>query len=224
MLENNVKLIKEKISQACLTSNRLSSDVQAIAVTKTVSSEQAREVVKLGVTHLAENRVDKMLEKQTDLADCPEITWHLIGNLQRRKVKSIINQIDYFHALDSLSLAAEIQKRSEHKIKCFVEVNVSGEDSKHGITIEEIPEFIQSLSQYPNILVVGLMTMAPINAQNEEIKNYFVKLRKQQEKIASQSLIYAPCTELSMGMSQDYPIAIEAGATFVRIGTAFFQK
>lgn len=224
MLAENIKKIEESIATACAESGRAPEDVTLIAVTKTVDSATAEELVKKGIVNLAENRVDKMLEKQADLAEYSQIHWHLIGNLQRRKVKTIINQIDYFHALDSLSLAEEIQKRAEHTIPCFVEVNVSGEDSKHGITLAETESFIAQLADYPVIQVVGLMTMAPFAAESEEILHYFQLLKAKQQEIAGKKWQHAPCTELSMGMSHDYPLAIKAGATFIRIGTAFFQS
>lgn len=223
MLNKNVQKIEDNVLSACETSHRSRKEVQVIAVTKTVSSIEAKELVDLGVVHLAENRVDKLLEKQQELSGETQITWHLIGNLQRRKVKTIINRIDYFHALESLSLAEEINKRAEHCIRCFVEVNVSGEVNKHGIPLEEVNTFIQALENYDKIQVVGLMTMAPYQANEIIIQSIFSKLKQKQEEIKQQHWLYAPCTELSMGMSQDYQIAIQEGATFVRIGTAFFS-
>ncbi|MFC0233375.1 YggS family pyridoxal phosphate-dependent enzyme [Vagococcus entomophilus] len=223
MLNKNVRKIEDDVLSACETSHRSRKEVQVIAVTKTVSSEEAKELIDLGVVNLAENRVDKLLEKQQALSDVPQITWHLIGNLQRRKVKTVINRIDYFHALESLSLAEEINKRAEQCIRCFVEVNVSGEVNKHGIPLEEVQTFIQALEYYDKIQVVGLMTMAPYQANETIIQSIFSKLKQKQVEIKQQNWHHAPCTELSMGMSQDYKIAIQEGATFVRIGTAFFS-
>ena len=195
-----------------------------VAVTKSVDSNAANELVELGVTDLAENRVDKLLEKKQSLSQNQQIKWHLIGNLQRRKVKLIINEIDYFHALDSLRLAQEIQKRAEHQINCFIEVNVSGEESKHGIQPKELPSFIEELEGLDKINVIGLMTMAPYEASQQEVRDIFSTLKLLQESMKKLNLQYAPCTELSMGMSQDFKTAIEEGATFVRIGTALFRK
>ncbi|MGO3780998.1 MAG: YggS family pyridoxal phosphate-dependent enzyme, partial [Enterococcus viikkiensis] len=158
------------------------------------------------------------------LSQKQHIKWHLIGNLQRRKVKLIINEIDFFHALDSLRLAQEIQKRAEHQIDCFIEVNVSGEESKHGISPEELFSFIKDLEGLDKVHVIGLMTMAPYDANESEVRAVFSKLRQLQESVRELHLQYAPCTELSMGMSQDFKTAIEEGATFVRIGTALFKK
>ncbi|MGX7059439.1 YggS family pyridoxal phosphate-dependent enzyme [Vagococcus humatus] len=224
MLEKNLEVIQETVSKACASVNRSPKEVTLIGVTKSVTSNQARLLVQQGVTNLAENRVDSMLEKQAQLVDIPEITWHLIGTLQRRKVKDIVNQIDYFHALDNIKLAKEIQKRADHCIACFVQVNVSGEESKHGLNPPEVLEFVKELQSMDRIKVVGLMTMAPIDATEEELLQYFTQLKDLQQQVKDLELSSAPCLELSMGMSQDYPIAIKAGATCVRIGRAFFKE
>jgi pyridoxal phosphate enzyme (YggS family) len=158
------------------------------------------------------------------MGDFSNISWHFIGNLQRRKVKSVINEIDFFHALDGLKLANEIQKRAEKTIRCFIEVNVSGEASKHGISPEEVEQFIDSIATYDRIQVVGLMTMAPFDSTVEEQHQFFKTLKKLQENIEAKNLPYAPCTETSMGMSNDFSVAIQEGATFVRVGTALFKE
>lgn len=223
MLADNLDNIKKEIQLACDLSNRVVDEVTMIAVTKSVDSEKAREIFNLGVENLAENRVDKLLEKKLALTDCSTIKWHLIGNLQRRKVKSIINEIDYFHALENLKLAQEIQKRANQVISCFVEVNITGEVSKHGLNPDEVLPFIQKIASLDKIKVVGLMTMATLGASDNELQQTFSQLKQLQCAINEEHLVHAPCTELSMGMSDDFPIAIENGATFVRIGTAFFR-
>lgn len=149
---------------------------------------------------------------------------HFIGSLQTRKVKEVINEVDYFHALDRLKLAKEIDKRAEHKIKCFVQVNVSGESSKQGVSLSEVNTFIEELKQYENIEIVGLMTMAPLTEDEPYIKSLFQLLKTKRDEIKALNLNNAPCTELSMGMSNDYHLAIEAGASFVRIGTKLVGK
>ncbi|EOH93454.1 YggS family pyridoxal phosphate enzyme [Enterococcus haemoperoxidus ATCC BAA-382] len=223
MLVDNLEKINQEIRLACQKAARSDNDVTMIAVTKSVGNDSAKELAELGIKNMAENRVDKLLEKKEALKNFSSIKWHLIGNLQRRKVKSIINEIDYFHALDSLKLAEEIQKRSEKQISCFVEVNVTGEASKHGFRSEEVFDFINQLAEFDRIKVVGLMTMAPLDASEQVLHEVFSQLKKLQLAINNQHLSYAPCTELSMGMSNDFPIAIEEGATFVRIGTAIFR-
>ncbi|MBO0422672.1 YggS family pyridoxal phosphate enzyme [Enterococcus plantarum] len=223
MLVDNIEKINQDIQLACQKAARSDNDITMIAVTKSVEKDIAKELAELGIENMAENRVDKLLEKKIALKNFPSIKWHLIGNLQRRKVKSIINEIDYFHALDSLKLAEEIQKRAEKQLACFVEVNVTGEESKHGLNSDDVIAFIQQLAAFDKIKVVGLMTMAPLNASEQVLHEVFSKLKKLQLAVNNQHLSYAPCTELSMGMSNDFSIAIEEGATFVRIGTAIFR-
>lgn len=222
ILQQNVEIIQQDVEKACEISHRNVEDVTIVCVTKSVDNETTKQVVDLGLIHLAENRMEKLLEKQQYLSEYNQIKWHFIGSLQKRKVKSVINLIDYFHALDKKSLAEEIQKRAEKVINCFVQVNVSGETSKQGVSPEELNEFIEWLEPFNRIRVIGLMTMAPIDASQKELHQYFNQLKSLQEHIADKNLSYAPCTELSMGMSQDFMPAIECGATFVRIGSKFF--
>lgn len=216
----NFKKVNETIQMACEKSGRSREDVSVIAVTKYVSDERVREAVESGLFDLAENRKEGLLEKQRAIQD-HRITWHLIGTLQTRKVKDVVDRIDYFHALDRLKLAEEINKRKETgQLKCFIEMNISGEETKHGIKEDELNEFIDKLEEFEHIRIVGLMTMAPNTEDRALIREVFRRLRYCRDKIRSRNLDYAPCTELSMGMSHDYPIAVEEGATFVRIGTA----
>jgi pyridoxal phosphate enzyme (YggS family) len=214
----NYDLVKQQINEACLRVKRNPDKVTVIAVTKYVSIERANEALQAGIINLGENRDDGLLRKWDVLKDKP--VWHYIGSLQTRKVKNIINIVEYIHSLDRTSLAEEINKRAERKVKCFVQVNVSGEESKHGLSTEEALIFIESLSNFENISVEGLMTMAPHTNNESEIRECFRKLRELREQVQALDLNYAPCTELSMGMSNDSGIAIEEGATMVRIGTA----
>ncbi|MGX7112052.1 YggS family pyridoxal phosphate-dependent enzyme [Gemella cuniculi] len=216
-VKENFEKINKDILQICKKSNRNFEDIKLIAVTKYVSDERVEQAQKVGLTNFAENRSVNYLERK---AKFPNQIWHLIGSLQTRKVKDVIDKVDYFHALDRQSLAQEINKRAEKVIKCFVQVNVSGEESKHGLKVEEVVDFIKSLEKYPKIKVVGLMTMAPFVDDEETIRNCFKKLKELQDDIKNLELIYAPCEFLSMGMSNDYKIAIEEGATHIRIGTA----
>lgn len=215
-------MIKQQIEDACQHSGRNADEVSIIAVTKYVSVDTAQEAVSAGVTHLGENRDDGFLHKYEQIDG--NVAWHFIGTLQSRKVKSIIDKVDYIHSLDRMSLAKEIQKRAEKKIKCFVQVNVSGEDSKHGINPDQLPDFIRKLSDYDSIEVVGLMTMAPFIEDEERLRSYFREMRRLQMEVQAMKLSHAPCQELSMGMSNDYAIAVEEGATFVRIGTSLVGK
>ena len=221
-VKENSQKIEQLLDVSLAKSSRKRSDVQIIVVTKSVSSERAVEAIEEGYLDLAENRPEGLALKQKELSD-QRLVWHFIGTLQARKVKKVINDIDYFHALDRLSLAEEIEKRANKVVLCFVQVNVTGEETKSGVSPEQLDAFITSLSQYSKIKIVGLMTMAPLNASEMVIRSASVHLRKLQESIKDKALPYAPCTELSMGMSKDYTIAVEEGATFVRIGTSFFD-
>ncbi|MGT2771739.1 YggS family pyridoxal phosphate-dependent enzyme [Streptococcus marimammalium] len=221
-LEKNITNVLQEISKVAQKAGRFFEDINIIAVTKYVDSNTTKEMITLGIKHIGENRVDKFLTKYETLANEP-IIWHFIGSLQRRKVKEIINKIDYFHALDSLNLAKEIQKRAEHPIKCFLQVNISGEESKHGFSITEIDHVLSVLSDYDKIIIIGLMTMAPIDASDEELEHIFKKTNQIRMTYKNRKIKNMPLTDLSMGMSRDYKIAIQNGSTFVRIGTAFFS-
>ena len=221
-LKKNTELVFQQIADASQEANRALDAVSVIAVTKYVDVQTAEALLPLGVRHIGENRVDKFLEKYQALKDYP-VTWHLIGTLQRRKVKEVIPYVDYFHALDSLKLAQEIQKRTDHVVKCFLQVNISGEESKHGFSKEELLELLPELAKLDQIEYVGLMTMAPFEADSEELKEIFKDTQALQAEIREKQIPNMPMTELSMGMSRDFKEAIQFGSTFVRIGTAFFK-
>lgn len=217
-IRENLEIIQQRIEGAKNRAGRQHDNIQIIAVTKQVSVERTKEVLNAGLIHLGENRPEGLLAKKESIQD--QAVWHYIGTLQSKKVKKVINEIDYLHSLDRMSLAEEIEKRAIKPVKCFVQANVSGEESKHGLSKEEVIPFIQSLEKFSKIQVVGLMTMAP-NTENEEIiRKVFRDLKELQQEVMKLNLPYAPCQELSMGMSNDYEIAIEEGATFIRIGTA----
>ncbi|MGT2784464.1 YggS family pyridoxal phosphate-dependent enzyme [Streptococcus merionis] len=221
-LKENVQRVSSQVAQACQAASRSETSVKIIAVTKYVDSSITKKLIDAGMTDLGENRVDKFLEKKAELIN-EKVTWHFIGSLQRRKVKDVINEIDYFHALDSISLATEIEKRALKPVKCFLQVNISREGSKHGFLVEELAEVLPQLAKLEKITIVGLMTMAPFEAEKETIQTIFEETETLRKTIQSQAWPNMPMTELSMGMSQDYPLAIAAGATYVRIGTAFFK-
>lgn len=190
---------------------------QVIVVTKYVTIDRAIEAYQAGLRNFGENRIEGFIEKKKQLPD--DAIMHFIGSLQTRKVKEVIDDIDYLHALDRLKLAKEIEKRANHKVKCFVQVNVSGEGSKHGMSPEEVIPFIKEMENFEHIEIVGLMTMAPLTEDKEKLRQYFKQLRLLKDKVQSLNLSYAPCTELSMGMSNDFNEAIIEGASYVRIGT-----
>ena len=221
-LEKNTELIFQQIADVSQEADRNLDSVSVIAVTKYVDVQTAAALLPLGVRHIGENRVDKFLEKYHALKDFP-VTWHLIGTLQRRKVKEVIPFVDYFHALDSLKLAQEIQKRTDHVVKCFLQVNISGEESKHGFSKDELLELLPTLAELDQIEYVGLMTMAPFDADSDELKRIFKETQTLQAEIREKQISNMPMTEMSMGMSRDFKEAIQFGSTFVRIGTAFFK-
>lgn len=220
--QKNKDLVFEQVANATKVANRSQESVKVIAVTKYVDSGVAARLIDTGIEHIGENRVDMFLDKYEALKD-KNLTWHLIGTLQRRKVKNVINYVDYFHALDSVKLAAEIQKRAEHPIKCFLQINISEEESKHGFKVSEIDEALEQISDFDKVEIVGLMTMAPKNASDSEIDDIFGKADQLRQDLQERHLPHMPFTELSMGMSGDFPIAIRNGATFVRIGSSFFK-
>ncbi|MFJ9290055.1 YggS family pyridoxal phosphate-dependent enzyme [Bacillus halotolerans] len=215
---DHLRHINERINEACNRSGRRSDEVTVIAVTKYVSPERAQEAVDAGIKCLGENRDAELLRKQGIIKGNPE--WHFIGSLQSRKVKAVVNSVSYIHSLDRLSLAKEIEKRAEGAVQCFVQVNTSLEPSKHGMNREEVIPFIQELSGFDNIVVAGLMTMAPLTDDQDEIRSCFRTLRELRDQVQELKQPNAPCTELSMGMSNDFEIAIEEGATYIRIGSS----
>ncbi|MBY5035280.1 YggS family pyridoxal phosphate-dependent enzyme [Streptococcus gallolyticus] len=221
-IQENKNTVFAAVEAATQEANCPKNSVSVIAVTKYVDSSLAKELVKAGVQHIGENRVDKFLDKYQALSS-ENVTWHLIGSLQRRKVKEVINYVDYFHALDSVKLAEEIHKRAAKPVKCFLQVNVSGEESKHGFSVDEIDAALEAMLHLDKVELVGLMTMAPFEASHEELDAIFSKTEKLRKELAARKIPHMPFTELSMGMSGDFTEAIENGSTFVRIGTAFFR-
>lgn len=196
--------------------NEIPSKVTIIGVTKYVDSQIACQLYANGITNLGENRPDVFLEKYNKIGN--QVTWHFIGTLQTRKVRDVINKVDYLHSLDRLSLAKEINKRANQLVKCFVQVNTSQEKSKHGLAADDTIDFIKQVCAYDKIEIVGLMTMAPDTEDKLVIRSCFATLRRLQKQVQNLSLPHAPCKALSMGMTNDYKIAIEEGATFIRLG------
>lgn len=192
-----------------------------IAATKYVGVEDIMELVDLGIHHIGENRVEAFLEKYEVLHDL-DITWHFIGHLQSKKVKKVINKIDYLHSLDSENLANEIQKHRSLPLRCFVEVNISDESSKYGLNPEEVIEFCENMKKYDKIQVVGLMGMAELTEDENIIEKQFqtlVSVRDTCRNTLGMELPY-----LSMGMSNDYKVAIRNGATHLRLGSILFRN
>lgn len=199
--------------------------VKLIAVTKTVSIARIREAVDGGVWDLGENRVQELLAKVDALP--PTVRWHLIGHLQTNKVKHIIDRVAMIHSLDSLHLAEEIEKRSvagERITPVLVQVNMAGEETKYGLAPEEVSDFLGEMVRFPHLSVQGLMTVAPYVTDAEENRPVFRRMRTLQHQIAALALPQVEMRELSMGMSNDYTIAVEEGATMVRVGSSIFGE
>ena len=191
-----------------------------IAVTKYVSTDTAIQVARLGLKHLGENRWPDAKEKVEQLQD--GVVWHFIGRLQSRKVAQVLGKFQYIHSLDRLSLADEIEKRAApftEPVRCFVQVNVSGEETKAGLTPQELPAFIEKMNEYNRIRVVGLMTMAPYVENPEETRPVFRQLKELRDKLNEENRYREPIPHLSMGMSNDFEVAIEEGATWIRLGS-----
>ncbi len=223
MVSENLKVVEENIIRACERSGRKRSDVTLIAVSKTKPVTMMEEAIASGVSIFGENKVQEILKKQPLLPGGAE--WHLIGHLQRNKVRSIAGKVAMIHSVDSLRLAEQIQK--EYQIqgltaRILVEVNIAREESKFGLMPEETEEVIREIAKMPNIKVCGLMTIAPFVQDPEENRIHFKNLRKLLVDINSKNIDNISMMGLSMGMTGDYEVAIEEGATFVRVGTGIF--
>jgi|SRR5690625_284347 len=216
-VSENLSLIQDTIKQACKRANRNVEEITIIGVTKYVTIERTKELIAAGITNIGENRTDEMLHKYEQIEEAAN--WHFIGTLQSRKVKDIIGKVSTIHSLERLSVAKQINNRSAVPIDCFVQVNVSGEETKHGLNPNEVIPFIKDLKQFDKVRVTGLMTMAPHVDDEGEIRAVFQRLATLRDQVMEQQFSHAPCTNLSMGMSNDYEIAIEEGATHIRIGS-----
>ena len=208
-IKENLEKVKETLKDY--------PNVKIVAATKYIGIDKTKELLESGIKDIGENRTDAFLEKYEALKD-EDITWHFFGVLQTRKVRSVIDKIDYLHSLDSLSLASEISKRRKTPLKCFVQVNISAEPNKSGVDETKVIPFIKSLSKYENIEVVGLMAIAKLTFDEDLLNSYYETMKELQEEVKSLNLPYAPCNELSMGMSNDYVVAVKNGATMIRLG------
>lgn len=195
--------------------------VTVVAATKYFDVKEMRALYDEGIHHFGENRVELLLEKKQQLQDLP-ITWHLIGTLQTKKTKKIINDIDYLHSLDSVKLAEEIHKRRTEPLNCFIQVNISHEESKHGLDIHEVIPFIKEIQPLKNVTIIGFMGMAAFTQNEEEIHQSFQRLNELQATVKEE--LGLELSELSIGMSNDYPIALKHNATFLRLGSVLFKR
>lgn len=223
MIAENIKHLRERITAKCGEFKRNSNEIELIAVSKFFGLDAINEANNLGITDFGENKAQELRDKYEILGD--KITWHFIGSLQRNKVKYVVRAATFIHSVDSSTLADEIndQAKKNNKVqKILLEVKTSSEDSKSGLNnFEEVLELVKHCSTLSNVELVGLMTMAPFTDDVEIIRKSFIELRNLRDKINQNGF---DLRELSMGMTNDYEIAIEEGATMIRIGSAIFGQ
>lgn len=223
MVTENLLAVEEKIQKACERAGRKREEVTLIAVSKTKPVEMIREAMESHITTFGENKVQELLEKQKLITQ--PLDWHLIGHLQRNKVKQIVGRVTRIHSVDSLRLAKQIQTEFQKKDKVahiLVEVNMAKEESKFGLMPEETEDTLREIATFPNIRVHGLMTIAPYVEDPEENRIHFRNLHKLLVDINHKNIDNINMDELSMGMTGDYEVAVEEGATYVRVGTGIF--
>ena len=223
-IRENIDDIMKRVENTCKKIGRAPKDITVIAVSKTVDSERAKEAVEAGINNLGENRVQELIKKYDELKDI-DIKWHMIGHLQKNKVKYILDKTVLIHSVESLSLAEEINKRAGKNnliANVLIELNIGEEESKFGINEENVYDFIVSMEQFENIRVLGLMTVAPFCENLEDVRWVFKTMKNIYDKISTMNLKNTEMKYLSMGMTNDFEIAIEEGSNIIRIGTAIF--
>lgn len=217
-IAGNIAKVKERIAKAAIRAGRNPEDIRLIAVSKEFPASAISEAFALGITDFGENRVQEAAEKipQVTASASPRPTWHLIGHLQTNKIKTALHLFDIIHSVDSLRLAQALSKRTTARTKILLEVNIAGETTKTGFSPEDVVEAYREIRELPGVEVIGLMTVAPETSEPEGTRPYFKQLRGIAEMLNLR--------ELSMGMSGDFEVAIEEGATMVRVGRAIFGE
>ncbi len=237
-LAERLNEVKERISAACVKAKREPSEVTLVAVTKTAAPEQVREVIQLGIGDLAESRVQVLTQRaaqineffarrqtQGDAGVAPKLRWHMIGHLQRNKIKPVLPLISLIHSVDSLRLAEELEAqltKVDRRLPVLMQVNASEEWSKSGVAVGASVHLAEQIDTMPHLQLVGLMTMGPLDASEKDTRQVFSRTREIFEEMKWHKIGGAGFKHLSMGMSDDFEIAIEEGSTIVRIGTALF--
>lgn len=224
-VRDNIKKIRDNIAEAALRSGRTASDIRLMAVTKTVDDERIMEAIEAGIDIIGENYVQEARRKIEKMGK--NVEWHMIGHLQSKKSKYAVRFFDMIHSVDRIKLAGELDKRSnmaECLTKILIEVNISGEETKSGVKKEDAITLVKDISTLENLSVQGLMTMPPWFDDPEDARPYFVTLRELRDRIVEENIPNVEMNELSMGMSGDYQVAVEEGATIVRIGTSIFGE
>lgn len=222
-ITENLSIVENKIAAACKRAGRERDEVKLIAVSKTQPVEAIREAIEYGINSFGENRVQELREKTEIIKD--NLDWHLIGHLQTNKVKFVVGKVSLIHSLENIRLAEAIDKEAKKHnviVDVLVEVNIAKEDTKFGVNPEEVESFIREVLIFKNINIRGLMTVAPYTDISEENRKYFKKLKKIMVDLNSKNIHNVNMNVLSMGMTGDYEIAIEEGATLVRVGTGIF--
>ena len=225
MLKDNFDKVNANIQAACDRAGRNRDDVTLIAVSKTKPIQMLQEAYDFGVRVFGENKVQEIVDKYEALPK--DISWHMIGHLQRNKVKYVVGRAALIHSVDSVRLAEAIDQEAEKKgivMPVLVEVNVASEESKFGVRVEECADFIENIAKMEHISVEGLMTIAPFVENAEDNRKYFAKLRELSVDISAKNIDNVNMRDLSMGMTGDYEVAIEEGATMVRVGTGIFGE
>ena len=225
MLKDNFDKVNANIQAACDRAGRNREDVTLIAVSKTKPVQMLQEAYDFGVRVFGENKVQEIVDKYEALPK--DISWHMIGHLQRNKVKYVVGRAALIHSVDSVRLAEAIDQEAEKKgivMPVLVEVNVASEESKFGVRVEECADFIENIAKMEHISVEGLMTIAPFVENAEDNRKYFAKLRELSVDISAKNIDNVNMRDLSMGMTGDYEVAIEEGATMVRVGTGIFGE
>lgn len=226
MIAENLKEVELNIQKACEKSSRSREEVTLIAVSKTKPVPMLEECYNEGIRHFGENKVQELVDKYEQLPK--DIHWHMIGHLQRNKVKYIVDKVYMIHSVDSLRLAEEISKEAKKKnvtVKILIEINIANEETKFGINSkEEILQMVKDIALLENIQIEGLMCIAPYVENSEENRPYFVDLRQLSVDIERENIDNVTMKYLSMGMTNDYVTAVEEGASFVRVGTGIFGE
>ena len=223
MLEDNFETVEKNVANACARAGRDRSEVTLIAVSKTKPVEMLRAVYDAGARDFGENKVQEICEKYDKLPS--DIKWHMIGHLQRNKVKQVIDKVTLIHSVDSYRLAQEISVQAQKKglsIPILIEVNIAGEESKFGISADDTIQLVEEIAALPNLKIQGLMTIAPYVVDPEENRLYFRQIKQLSVDIKNKNIDNVSMDILSMGMTGDYEVAIEEGATMVRVGTGIF--
>ena len=225
MIRENLEIVKQNMRDACKKSGRDPESVRLIAVSKTKPVEDVQKAYQCGCRDFGENKVQELVEKYEKMPK--DIRWHMIGHLQRNKVKYIVDKVYLIHSVDSVRLAEEISREAVKKqvtVSVLVEVNVAGEESKFGTTSQEAVSLVEEIAKLPGICVKGLMTIAPYVENAEENRLYFAKLKQIYVDIIHKNIDNVFMEELSMGMTGDYEVAITEGATYIRVGTGIFGE